>query len=85
MSRAVKVAISMSNEDFKVIEAIKKQNGITRSDVVVKAVRLLRDKAEKEKMIRAYEDGYRRYPERLIEVNAMEKASIEALSDEVWE
>ena len=49
MSRAVKVAISMSTEDFKVIEAIKKQNGITRSDVVVKAVRLLRDKAEKEK------------------------------------
>jgi len=85
MSRAVKVAISMSNEDFKVIEAIKKQNGITRSDVVVKAVRLLRDKAEKEKMIRAYEDGYRRYPEKLIEIKAMEKASIEALSDEVWE
>ena len=36
-------------------------------------------------MIRAYEDGYRRYPEKLIEIKAMEKASIEALSDEVWE
>ncbi|MEK6652667.1 MAG: hypothetical protein AABY50_07015 [Nitrospirota bacterium] len=84
MLKTVKVAVSMSSEDFKVIEDIRKHDGITRSGVVVKAVRLLRNKSEKEKMIKAYEDGYKKYPEKLIEIKAREKACIETLSDEVW-
>jgi hypothetical protein len=85
MLKTVKVAVSMSSEDFKVIEEIRKRDGITRSGVVVKAVRLLRDKSEKEKMIKAYENGYKKYPEKLIEIKVIEKACIETLSDEVWE
>lgn len=85
MLKTVKVAVSMSSEDFKVIEEIRKRDGITRSGVVVKAVRLLRDKSEKEKMIKAYENGYKKYPEKLIEIKAIEKACVETLSDEVWE
>ena len=85
MSKTVKVAVSMNSEDFKVIEEIRKREGITRSGVVVKAVRLLRDKSEKEKMIKAYENGYKKKPEKLIEIKAIEKACIETLSDEVWE
>ena len=36
MLKTVKVAVSMSSEDFKVIEDIRKHDGITRSGVVVK-------------------------------------------------
>lgn len=84
MSKTIKVAISMRNEDFKVIEVIRKQEGSTRSGVIAKAIRLLADKIEEEKMIREYETGYKKHPEKPSDIKAMEKAAIETLSVEVW-
>ena len=84
MPKAVKLAISISSDDYKTIETIRKQEGITRSGVVAEAIRLLRDKAEKERLIRLYEEGYRRHPEYLPEIKAKEKASLEVLSQEDW-
>ncbi len=84
MARAVKLAISISSEDFKAIETIRKREGITRSGVVTEAIRLLRDKTEKERLIRLYEEGYRKHPENLNEVRAKEKSSLEVLSQEDW-
>ena len=85
MSKTVKMAISMNDEDFRIIEDIRKQEGISRSGVVVRAIRILRDKAEKEKMITAYEEGYRQHPEKLVEMKALEQACMGTLSDEGWE
>jgi len=85
MSKTVKMAVSMKSEDFKIIEDMRKRDGITRSGVVVRALRLLKDRAEKEEMIRAYEEGYRKHPEKFIEIRALEKAGMETMSDEVWE
>jgi hypothetical protein len=84
MARAVKLAISISSEDFKAIETIRKREGITRSGVVAEAIRLLRDKTEKERLIRLYEEGYRKHPENLNEIKAKEKASLDVLSQEDW-
>jgi metal-responsive CopG/Arc/MetJ family transcriptional regulator len=84
MSKAVKLAISINNEDFKTIEAIRKKEGITRSGIITEAIRLLRDKTEKERLIRLYEEGYRKHPEKLPEIKAIEKASIEVLPEEDW-
>lgn len=84
MPKAVKLAISISSDDYKTIETIRKKEGITRSGVVAEAIRLLRDKAEKERLIRLYEEGYRRHPEDLPEIKAREKASLEVLSQEDW-
>jgi hypothetical protein len=42
-------------------------------------------KLDREEMIRAYEEGYRIHPENLIEIRALEKASIETLTDEAWQ
>ncbi|MCL5021864.1 MAG: ribbon-helix-helix protein, CopG family [Nitrospirae bacterium] len=84
MSKAVKLAISISSEDFKAIETIRKREGITRSGVVREAIRLLRNKTEKDRLIRLYEEGYRKHPESLQEIKAKEKASLEALSQEDW-
>ncbi|HUO77406.1 MAG TPA: hypothetical protein VMU21_07490 [Thermodesulfovibrionales bacterium] len=84
MSKAVKLAISISSEDFKTIEAIRVKEGTTRSGVVTEAIRLLRDKTEKERLIRLYEKGYRKHPEHLPEIKAKEKAALEVLSQEDW-
>lgn len=84
MANAVKLAISISAEDFKTIEAIRKKEETTRSAVITGAIRLLRAGQEKERLIRLYEEGYRKHPENVAEIKAKEKAAIEVLSKEDW-
>ncbi len=84
MPKAVKLAISISADDYRAIEAIRKEEGSTRSGVVSEAIRLLRAKSEKERLIRLYEAGYKKHPEKLPEIRAFEKASIDILAPEDW-
>ena len=84
MANAVKLAISISAEDFKTIETIRKKEEITRSAVITEAIRLLRAGQEKEWLIRLYEEGYRKHPEQVAEIMAKEKAAIEVLTQEDW-
>lgn len=84
MAHAVKLAISISDEDFSAIEGIRKKWGLTRSGVVTEAIRLLRAKDEKERLVRMYEEGYRKHPESISEIKAKEKAVLEVLSKEDW-
>ncbi len=84
MAHAVKLAISISDEDFSAIETIRKKEGLTRSGVITEAIRLLRNKKEKERLIRLYEEGYRKHPESVVEIKAKEKAVIDVLSKEDW-
>ena len=84
MANAVKLAISISAEDFKTIETIRKKEETTRSAVITEAIRLLRAGQEKERLIRLYEEGYRKHPENVAEIKAKEKAAIEVLSKEDW-
>ena len=84
MPKAVKLAISIIADDYRAIEAIRKEDGSTRSGVVSEAIRLLRDKAEKERLIRLYEEGYKKHPEKLPEIKAREKASLDILAPEDW-
>jgi hypothetical protein len=85
MAHAVKLAISISDEDFSAIEVIRKKQGLTRSSVITEAIRLLRDKEDKARLIRLYEEGYRSHPETLPEIKANEKAALDVLSPEDWE
>lgn len=84
MQKAVKIAVSMSSKDFETIEAIRKHTGTTRSGVITKAIRLLGETSKKEGLIKRYEQGYKRHPEKKIEIEAFEKAAIETLSAEGW-
>ena len=84
MPKAVKLAISISADDYRAIEAIRKEEGSTRSGVVSNAIRLLRDKSEKERLTRLYEEGYRKHPEKLPELKALEKASLDILAPDDW-
>jgi hypothetical protein len=85
MSKAVKLAISISDEDFQAIETIRKNRGITRSGVVTGAIRLLRESEDKERLVRSYEAGYRKYPEVVSEIKARETAALDVLSPEGWQ
>lgn len=85
MAHAVKLAISISDEDFSVIEAIRKKEGLTRSGVITEAIRLLRDKEERERLIRLYEEGYHKHPENVAEIMAKEKAVLDVLSKDDWQ
>jgi hypothetical protein len=84
MPKAFKLAISISADDYRAIEAIRREEGSTRSGVVSEAIKLLRDKSEKERLTRLYEEGYRKHPEKLPEIKALEKASLDILAPEDW-
>ena len=86
-ANAVKIAISLPKEDFKLLETIRKKMGITRSALIDKAIHYWLNKRKEEQMIRRYEEGYRRYPETSAEIKelvAMEKAQAETMEEEDW-
>lgn len=85
MAHAVKFAVSISDEDFSTLEKIRKREKLTRSGVVAEAIRLLKQKEEKEELVRLYEEGYRKHPENIAEIKAGEKAALDVLSKEDWE
>ncbi len=84
MIKTTKVAISLPKDDFERIEKIRKEMGLQRSAVIDMAIRFWLESIEKEKMIKQYEEGYRKVPESLEEIKAMEKASTEAFEAEGW-
>ncbi len=85
MIKTTKVAISLPKDDFERIEKIRKEMGLQRSTIIDMAIRFWLESIEKEKMIRQYEEGYRKRPESLDEVKAMEQASADAFREEGWE
>jgi len=84
MSRIKKFAISIPEEDFKRLEVFRKGERITRSQAVLRAIRLWEKSKEMERLIEKYEAGYKRNPEMMEERIAWEKASLTALVREKW-
>ncbi len=84
MRSSVKFAISIPEKEFKELEVYRKRKGISRSKLILEAVRFWKEAKEKERLVRIYEEGYKRIPEELIYVEAWEKASLSAFSKEEW-
>ncbi len=86
-TNAIKIAISIPKEDFKLLEALRKRIGISRSALIDRAIHYWLAKREEEEMVKRYIEGYRRYPEtpeELDELAAMEKAQLETMEKEDW-
>ena len=81
---SVKFAISLPDEDFREIEVLRKQWGMGRSQFLLQAVRFWNKAREREQLVREYEEGYRRVPENLPEVEAWERASATAFGEGEW-
>ncbi|MBI5892446.1 MAG: hypothetical protein HZB79_02155 [Deltaproteobacteria bacterium] len=83
--KAVKFAVSMHEEDYKDLEAIRKEEKLSRSGVIAEAIRLLKEFREKEKLVRQYEEGYKKMPEELANIKAWERVSAEVFSKGEWQ
>lgn len=84
MGKAVKFAVSIPDNEFKELEAIRKKKGLSRSEFVRETVKLWKEEKEKKRLIKAYEDGYKKVPENLAKIEAWEKASLSSFSPEEW-
>jgi len=84
MTKVVKFAISIPKEDFQRLEELREQKKLTRSKAVLQAVKLWEESKVMEKLIRKYEEGYKKIPETIDESIAWEKASLTALTKEEW-
>ncbi len=81
---SVKFAISLPDEDFREIEALRKARGMGRSQFLLLALRFWKEARERDRMVREYEEGYRRVPENLPELEAWERVSATAFGTEEW-
>ena len=84
MNKSVKFAVSIPDKEFKELEISRKKKGISRSKLVLEAIKLWREIKEKERLIRIYEEGYKKMPENVRDIEALEKASLGILSQEEW-
>lgn len=82
MHNTFKIAISLPKEDYYKIEKLRKKLGFARSVMIDKAIRFWLSRIEQEELIKRYQQGYRKKPESLREIKAMEMASSEAFKEE---
>ncbi|HET8679578.1 MAG TPA: ribbon-helix-helix protein, CopG family, partial [bacterium] len=70
-----KVAISLPDALADAIEQIRRKQRIPRSRVIQRAIAVYLAEQGRHGAVRAYENGYRRKPERAEEVEALGKAT----------
>lgn len=79
-----KIAITIPDAQMRAIERIRRREKIPRSRVIQKAVSLYLAQAGLDPDVRAYEEGYRRKPERDHAVEGYGRAVAEVLGSEEW-
>lgn len=84
MQHSCKIAISLPKDNFQKIEQMRHKMGIGRSAVIDKAICFWLEWVEQEELIKRYEEGYRKKPEKVVDLRAFEKAQLEVLSLEEW-
>jgi len=82
MQKVAKIAISLPKEDFDKLEKLRKRLGFERSALIDKAIRFWLRYLEQEELIKRYEEGYRKRPESIQEIKAMEQAAAGAFAEE---
>ncbi len=84
MGRSIKFAISIPDREFKELESSRKKKGLSRSKVILEAIRLWKEAGEREKLIKIYEEGYKKTPENGRNIEIWEKASLGSFSQGEW-
>ncbi len=81
---AVKIATSVPAEQFRNLEAVRKQLGLKRSAVVQEALALWLAGKEAADGIQAYLRGYIDQPEDAVEAGGLVEAWAEGMESEDW-
>ena len=84
MSRSVKFAVSIPDKEYKEIETFRKKKGISRSKFVLEAIQLWKETKDRGKLIKMYEEGYKKFPENPMDIEAWEKTSQSVFSEDDW-
>jgi len=84
MAKAVKFAVSIPGSEFKELETLRKKKGLTRSEFIRETIKLWKEDREKKRLVKIYEEGYKRVPENLTAIEAWEKVSLNTLALEEW-
>lgn len=82
MRNTLKIAISLPKEDFYKLEQIRKKLGFGRSSIIDRAIRFWLNHREQADLVKQYQEGYRKRPESMQEIQAMEQAAAEAFREE---
>lgn len=84
-SNTVKIAISLPKKDFQYIEILRKKLGISRSRFIDKTIKYWLKQKKQEELIHRYQEGYKKKPEKVQDLKAIEKTALETLSlKEKW-
>ncbi|HAZ10461.1 MAG: hypothetical protein Q7O04_06575 [Candidatus Omnitrophota bacterium] len=81
-NNTVKIAISLPKQEYQFLEKFRRKLGISRSAMIDKAISFWLKRQQDEELIKEYEDSYKKKPENVSEIIALEKAGLEALSEE---
>ena len=84
MSGSVKFAVSMPDKEYKELESFRKKKGISRSKFILEFFQVWKETKNRERLIRTYEEGYKKLPEDPVKVEAWEKASRTVFSRSDW-
>jgi hypothetical protein len=85
MRKSAKFAVSLPWEEFKEMETIRIKAGLSRSGFLLTTFRAWKEAREKERLVRNYENGYRRKPEDASIAEAIAATSAESLPEEDWD
>ena len=78
----MKIAISLSKEDFLALEKLKVKFKKSRSELIQEALEYWLASRRQQELIAQYERGYKNKPESIEEIKAWEKLSAEAFREE---
>lgn len=84
MRKSAKFAVSLPWEEFMELEALRRKVGLSRSGFLLAMFRAWKDAREKDRLVKAYVNGYRRKPEVADLSEALAAAAAEALPEEDW-
>ena len=79
-----KIAVTIPDEQMRTLERLRRRQRLPRSRVVQHALRFYFEHAGLTEEVRAYEEGYRRKPERAADARAYLRAAAEILQSEDW-
>ncbi|MGH9257899.1 MAG: hypothetical protein ACRD3C_25345 [Vicinamibacterales bacterium] len=79
-----KIAITIPDAQMRVLERVRRKHRLPRSRVVQQALSFYFAQAGLSEEVSAYEEGYRRKPERTADVEGYARAAADVLGREDW-
>ncbi|MBI4399068.1 MAG: CopG family transcriptional regulator [Candidatus Omnitrophica bacterium] len=82
--KTAKVTISLPKDTLRKVELIRGKLEIDRSAAILEAIVYWLDQKDKQEMETRYEQGYKKNPERVADVEALYRAGLESFTQEEW-